>query len=43
MYYNDIDKNQHPVGFYENMKGTYGSLKEESTYKNWAKMCLQIQ
>lgn len=37
MYYNDIDKNQHPVGFYESMKANFGSLKEESTFKNWAK------
>lgn len=37
MYYNDIDKNQHPVGFYESLKANYGSLKEESTFKNWAK------
>ncbi|GAB2840198.1 S46 family peptidase [Ferruginibacter profundus] len=37
MFYNDIDKNQHPVGLYESMKGTFGSLKEESTFKSWAK------
>ncbi len=37
MYYNDIDKNQHPVGFFESMKGTFGSLKEESTFKKWAR------
>lgn len=37
MYYNDIDKNQHPVGFYESMKANFGSLKEEVTFKNWAK------
>jgi Peptidase S46 len=37
MYYNDIDKNQHPVGFYEKMKATFGSLKEEATFKTWAK------
>jgi hypothetical protein len=37
MYYNDIDKNQHPVGFYEKMKATFGSLKEEATFKSWAK------
>ncbi len=37
MYYTDVDKNQHPVGFYESLKGTYGSLKEEATFKNWAK------
>lgn len=36
MYYNDIDKNQHPVGFYESLKGTYGDLKDEATYKKWA-------
>lgn len=37
MYYNDIDKNQHPVGFYESIKANFGSLKEEGTFKNWAK------
>jgi hypothetical protein len=37
MFYNDIDKNQHPVGFFEGMKAGYGSLKEEATFKNWAK------
>ena len=37
MYYNDVDKNQHPIGFYEGMKGTFGSLKEEATYQKWAK------
>ena len=37
MYYNDVDKNQHPIGFYESMKGTFGSLKEEVTYQKWAK------
>ncbi len=36
MYYNDIDKNQHPIGFYESMKTTYGDLKEEATFKKWA-------
>lgn len=37
MYYDDVDKNQHPIGFYESMKGTFGSLKEEVTYQKWAK------
>jgi hypothetical protein len=37
MFYNDVDKNQHPVGLYESMKGTFGSLKEEATFKAWAK------
>ncbi|MBS1742748.1 MAG: S46 family peptidase [Bacteroidetes bacterium] len=36
MFYSDIDKSQHPVGFYEKLKGTYGDLKDEATYKKWA-------
>lgn len=36
-YYNDVDKNQHPVGFYEGVKANYGSLKDEATFKAWAK------
>ncbi|MEI7734802.1 MAG: S46 family peptidase [Ferruginibacter sp.] len=36
-YYNDVDKNQHPVGFYESLKANYGSLKDEATFKAWAK------
>jgi hypothetical protein len=36
MFYTDVDKNQHPIGFYENLKGSYGDLKEESTYRKWA-------
>ena len=36
-FYNDVDKSQHPIGFYEKMKGTYGSLNDENTYKKWAK------
>ncbi len=37
MFYNDIDKNQHPIGFYESIKANFGDLKEESTFKAWAK------
>lgn len=36
MYYQDIDKSQHPQGFYEKLKDGYGSLTEEATYKKWA-------
>ncbi len=36
-FYNDIDKSQHPIGFYENLKAAYGDLNEEATYKKWAK------
>lgn len=36
MFYNDVDKTQHPIGFYEGMKSAYGSLKDEATFKVWA-------
>ncbi len=36
MFYLDIDKNQHPIGFYESLKGSNGDLKEEGTYKKYA-------
>ncbi len=36
MYYEDIDKRQQPIGFYDNLKASSGDLKEESTYKRFA-------
>jgi hypothetical protein len=36
MYYEDVDKNQHPVGFYGNLKNTYGPLDDDATYKKYA-------
>ncbi|MFM2359934.1 MAG: hypothetical protein RLY16_1927 [Bacteroidota bacterium] len=36
-FYTDIDKSQHPIGFYEGLKAAYGDLNEEATYKKWAK------
>ena len=36
-FYNDVDKSQHPIGFYEKMKATYGPLNDEATFKKWAK------
>lgn len=36
MFYNDVDKSQHPVGFYEGIKKKYGPLDDEDTYKKWA-------
>ncbi len=36
MFYNDVDKSQHPIGFYEGLKASYGDLKDEATYKKWA-------
>ncbi|GEP95196.1 S46 family peptidase [Chitinophaga cymbidii] len=34
-YYQDIPKDQHPIGFYESLQ-SYGSLSEEKTYQTWA-------
>jgi hypothetical protein len=36
MYYNEIDKSQHPIGFYDAMRNSYGDLKDEATYKKFA-------
>ncbi|MEP6950684.1 MAG: S46 family peptidase, partial [Ginsengibacter sp.] len=36
MYYNDIDKNQQPIGFYQAIKEKFGSLDDEATFKAWA-------
>ena len=37
LFYSDIDKSQHPIGFYEGMKSVYGDLKDEATFKKWAR------
>lgn len=34
-YYQDIPKDQHPIGFYEGLK-SYGDLTDEKTYRTWA-------
>jgi Peptidase S46 len=36
MFYNDIPKDQHPVGFYSSLKNQYGSLDDETTFKKYA-------
>ena len=36
MYYQDIDKSQHPIGFYEGIRTNYGDLNDEATYKKYA-------
>jgi len=36
MYYSDIDKSQHPIGFYDNIRTNYGDLGDENTYKKYA-------
>ena len=35
-FYKDIDKSQHPAGFYEGLKGSFGDLNDETTYKKFA-------
>jgi hypothetical protein len=41
MYYNEIDKNQHPIGFFEALKGSVGDLQDENTYKKYAESIFQ--
>ena len=36
MFYSDIDKSQHPISFYETLKGSFGDLKDENSYKKYA-------
>jgi len=36
MYYNDIDKNQQPIGFYNAIQSSYGPLNEDATYRKYA-------
>jgi hypothetical protein len=36
MFYNDIDKSQHPIGFFESVKGSFGDLKDEASFKKYA-------
>ena len=36
MFYEDIVKDQQPVGFYGTLKNTYGPLDDEATYKKYA-------
>jgi len=36
MFYEDITKDQQPVGFYGTLKNTYGPLDDDATYKKYA-------
>jgi hypothetical protein len=36
LFYNDIPKDQHPIGFYTTLKNMYGPLNDEATYKKYA-------
>jgi hypothetical protein len=36
MFYEDVAKDQQPVGFYGTLKNTYGPLEDDATYKKYA-------
>jgi hypothetical protein len=36
MFYEDVNKEQHPVSFYGTLKNTYGPLDDDATYKKYA-------
>lgn len=36
MFYKDIDKSQHPIGFFEGIQSGYGPLTEDATYQKYA-------
>ena len=36
LYYEDVPKDQHPNGFYYDIKSQFGDLKEDATYKKYA-------
>ena len=36
LFYEDIPKDQHPIGFFETLKDRYGSLNDEATYKKYS-------
>ena len=36
MYYKDVPRDQHPIGFFENVKGSFGDLNDEATFRKFA-------
>jgi len=36
MFYEDVDKDQHPVGFFSTIKNAYGDLSDDATWKKYA-------
>jgi hypothetical protein len=36
MFYNEVDKSQHPIGFFEGIKNQYGDLKERASFQKYA-------
>jgi Peptidase S46 len=41
LFYQDIDKNQYPISFYERLKASFGDLQDEDTYKKYAASVFQ--
>lgn len=35
-FYSNVDKSQHPIGFFESLKGSFGQLDQPETYKKYA-------
>lgn len=36
LFHEDIVKNQHPIGFFESLKGSFGDLKDPATFQKYA-------
>jgi Peptidase S46 len=36
MFYNNIDKPQHPIGFFEGLRNTYGDLKDNTSFEKYS-------
>jgi hypothetical protein len=36
MFYEDVDQQQRPIGFYSTLKNSYGPLNDDATYKKYA-------
>lgn len=36
MFYQNVDKSQHPAGFFEELGAKYGDLKDPATFSKWA-------
>ena len=36
MFYQNVDKNQHPIGFFENLKSGFGDLKDDAAYAKYS-------
>ena len=37
MFYQDVPKDQHPIGFFTNIRNNYGSLDDEASYQKYVK------